>query len=282
MSEDNNTNVTNAAEEVATATVDSSETTIEEATQKVINRFAKDDRVGRALKEAKSGPPPKTPETMSIEQLSTVDLGDGGHKGLDYNAVVQSLPEDAQKLMANLRADYTRKTQELSNQRKELEAMRQSLVSSDFNEKIDTVANAETVELDPYDDNSFNARIEQEVARRLQEMMRPIRMEQELSQKRMALENFKRDNPDLMDMKEDVAEVLKSNDALSLQDAYYIVKGRKTQTRLQELEQENKLRQEKMREAGLKISSGTNGSDRPPKGLKGYEVYKWLQARKTK
>ena len=128
MSEDNNTNVTNAAEEVATATVDSSETTIEEATQAVINRFAKEDRIGNALDKAKSVPPPETPETMSIEQLSTVDLDEGGHKGLDYNAVVKSLPEDTQKLMANLRADYTRKTQELSNQRKELEAMKVSRI----------------------------------------------------------------------------------------------------------------------------------------------------------
>ena len=181
--------------------------------------------------------------------------------------------------MANLRADYTRKTQALAEERKQLEAMRNSLSNSEFNQKIDEVANAETVQLDPYDDNSFNARIEQEVARRLQEMMKPIRMEQEMSNKRQALENFKRDNPDLMDYRSEVAELLQGNDALSLQDAYYIVKGRKTQTRLQELENENKLRTEKMREAGLKISTGTRGGDRPPKGLRGYEVYKWYKSR---
>jgi hypothetical protein len=85
-----------------------------------------------------------------------------------------------------------------------------------------------------------------------------------------------------MDYREDIASLLKSNQALSLQDAYHIVKGRKTQDRLKELEAENMQRKEKMREAGLKISTGTRGSDKPPKGLKGYEVYKWLEARKTK
>ena len=274
MSEDNNNAPVDVVE--SAATVESEGTT--EQTRK--GMFAREDRIGNALQAAKDGPAPATPETATIEQLLEVDsLSEGGHKGLDFNRVVKELPDDAQKLMANLRADYTRKTQALAEERKQLEAMRNSLSNSEFNSKIDEVANAETVQLDPYDDNSFNARIEQEVARRLQEMMKPIRMEQEMSNKRQALENFKRDNPDLMDYRSEVAELLQGNDALSLQDAYYIVKGRKTQGRLQELENENKLRTEKMREAGLKISTGTRGGDKPPKGLRGYEVYKWYKSR---
>ena len=274
MSEDNNNAPVDVVESAATV---ESEGTTEQPRK---GFFAKEDRIGNALQAAKDGPVPATPETATIEQLLEVDsLSEGGHKGLDFNRVVKELPDDAQKLMANLRADYTRKTQALAEERKQLEAMRNSLSNSEFNSKIDEVANAETVQLDPYDDNSFNARIEQEVARRLQEMMKPIRMEQEMSNKRQALENFKRDNPDLMDYRSEVAELLQGNDALSLQDAYYIVKGRKTQGRLQELENENKLRTEKMREAGLKISTGTRGGDKPPKGLRGYEVYKWYKSR---
>ena len=277
MSEDNNNAPVDVVESAATV---ESESTTEEPRIERKSFFAKEDRIGNALQAAKDGPAPPTPETATIEQLMEVEgLDEGGHKGLDFNRVVKELPDDAQKLMANLRADYTRKTQALAEERKQLEAMRNSLSNSEFNQKIDEVANAETVQLDPYDDNSFNARIGQEVARRLQEMMKPIRMEQEMSNKRQALENFKRDNPDLMDYRSEVAELLQGNDALSLQDAYYIVKGRKTQTRLQELENENKLRTEKMREAGLKISTGTRGGDRPPKGLRGYEVYKWYKSR---
>ena len=277
MSEDNNNAPVDVVESAATV---ESESTTETPRIERKSFFAKEDRIGNALQAAKDGPAPETPEPATIEQLLEVDgLDDGGHKGLDFNRVVKELPDDAQKLMANLRADYTRKTQALAEERKQLEAMRNSLSNSEFNQKIDEVANAETVQLDPYDDNSFNARIEQEVARRLQEMMKPIRMEQEMSNKRQALENFKRDNPDLMDYRSEVAELLQGNDALSLQDAYYIVKGRKTQTRLQELENENKLRTEKMREAGLAISAGTRGGDKPPKGLRGYEVYKWYKSR---
>jgi hypothetical protein len=182
--------------------------------------------------------------------------------------------------MANLRADYTRKTQELAAQRKEVESLQQSLMNSEFNKTIDTLASAETVELDPYDTQSFETRIQQEVARRMQEMMKPIRQEQELNTKRQALESFKSQNPDLMDYRDDIVPLLQSNEALTLQDAYFIVKGKAQNEKLRILEQENTARKEKMREAGLKINAGTKGSDRPPKGLKGYEIYKWLQARK--
>jgi|MDSZ01.3.fsa_nt_gb succinate dehydrogenase/fumarate reductase flavoprotein subunit len=288
MSETNNNNVTNVAEEVATATVDTPtiqldvEEAIRNVTEKKQKSFLGKDRVGEALAQAKAEPAPPTPETMTIEQLAEVELNDeGGHKGIDYNKVVSSLPEEAQKLMANLRADYTRKTQELSAQRKEVEALQKSLMNSDFNKTIDELAGGETVELDPYDNASFEARIQQEVARRMQEMMAPIRQEQELNTKRQALETFKSQNPDLMDYRDEIVPLLQSNQALSLQDAYYIVKGKAQNEKLRKLEEENNARKDRMREAGLKINAGTKGSDRPPKGLKGYEIYKWLQARKT-
>jgi hypothetical protein len=282
MSEGNN-KVAQVAEGGTTTTVETPEISIEDAVSSITKKASLGrDRIGQALDTAKNGTIDYS-NTPSIEALSNAEaLDDGGHKGIDYNRVISSLPEDAKNLLSNLRADYTRKTQELAEQRKSLEAMRNSLSNQEFNTKIDSVANAETVKLDPYDDNSFNARIEQEVARRLQEMMKPIRMEQELTNKRAQLDKFKSENPDLMDYREDIASLLKSNQALSLQDAYHIVKGRKTQDRLKELEAENMQRKEKMREAGLKISTGTRGSDKPPKGLKGYEVYKWLEARKTK
>ena len=187
MSETNNNNVTNVAEEVATATVETPEINlnVEDAVSAVKEKrngaFGK-DRVGEALAKAKAEPPPPTPSEMTIEQLAEVAMTDeGGHKGIDYNAVVSSLPEDAQKLMANLRADYTRKTQELAAQRKEVEALQQSLMNSEFNKTIDDLAGGDTVELDPYDNESFEKRIQQEVARRMQEMMKPIRQEQKLN-----------------------------------------------------------------------------------------------------
>ena len=285
MSLDNN-NVSQGAAVGVTETVQtqqSDELSIQDAVSAITKKASLGrDKIGEALDTAKKGAVSYEGEATIESLAETEGLDGGGHKGIDYNRVIQSLPEDAQKLLSNLRADYTRKTQQLSEERKAIESMRTSLTNTDFTQKIDEVANSEDVQLDPYDDSSFNKRIEQEVARRLQDMMKPIRMEQELSTRRNELEKFKAEHPDLMTMKDDVATLLKSNEALTLQDAYHIAKGRKTGSRLEELERENTLRKDKMREAGLKISTGTRGSDKPPKGLKGYEIYKWLEARKSK
>ena len=103
------------------------------------------DRVGEALKAAHEGPTPPTPETMTMEQLQETEIGEGGHKGIDYNRVIQSLPDEAQKLLANLRADYTRKTQEIAQQKKEMEALKQSMTSETFMNNLQEKAGTENV-----------------------------------------------------------------------------------------------------------------------------------------
>ena len=102
MSETNNNNVANVAEEVATATVETPniQLDIEDAINSITDAkqksFLGKDRVGEALAKAKAEPAPPTPERMTIEQLAEVDLNDeGGHKGIDYGKVVSSLPEEA-------------------------------------------------------------------------------------------------------------------------------------------------------------------------------------------
>lgn len=237
------------------------------------------DRVGEALQQAHDGPLPPTPETMTMEQLQEADLGNGGHKGIDYNRVISSLPDEAQKLLANLRADYTRKTQELSQQKKELEAIKTSMTKDDFYNSLQEKAGTENVELDPYDTESFNKRIEQEVARRLQDMLNPIREEQAVMRKRAQLERFKAENPDLMDYKDQVKELLVSNNSLSLEDAYYIAKGQALSQENKKLKTELDARQARMREVGLKLSgAGAREQKQIPKHLKSaHQIYAWLK-----
>jgi FtsZ-binding cell division protein ZapB len=219
------------------------------------------DRVGEALQQAHEGPTPPTPEKMTMEQLQEAEIGEGGHKGIDYNRVIQSLPDEAQKLLANLRADYTRKTQEIAQQKKEMEALKQSMTSETFMNNLQEKAGTENVELDPYDTDSFNKRIEQEVARRLQDMLNPIREEQAVMRKRAQLERFKSENPDLMDYKAEVKELLVNNGSLSLEDAYYIAKGQALSKENKSLKKELDARQARMREVGLKLSgAGARGS----------------------
>lgn len=243
-----------------------------------LERNSGQDRITKAMDTAKMAQQ-QFPDKLSIDNLDSVEgLNEGGHKGIDYNSVINSLPDDAKNLLSNLRADYTRKTQELAQQRKTLEEQYATLTASDFDRNIQDLASRETVELDPYDADSFNQRIEQEVARRLNEMMEPIRQQQLVVQKKAELQQFKEAHPDMMDYKQEIVSLLRDKQDLSLQDAYFMAKGQKTTQRLSELEAEVLDRRSRMAEVGLKLGTPSRGGpNKPPKGLKGYEVYQWLK-----
>lgn len=263
--------------ESAGTDVETSSETVETTEENAPKSYQGKDRVGDALRQAKAEP---IPEEMSLETLTEVEgLDEGGHKGINYNKVISDLPDDARALLSNIRADYTRKTQELAEQRRQLEHLQNSLLKGA--EQLPEVG--EKVELDPYDTQSFEQRIQQEVAQRLQEMMQPMREEQHRLTKRAQLDKFKAENPDLMDYKTEIAQMLKSNENISLEDAYHIVKGRALNETNKKLKAELDSRTSRMREVGLKLSQGTSVRDigKVPKHLKkGHEIYAWLKAQK--
>lgn len=222
---------------------------------------------------------------QSFAETQTDDaILNSSHKGVDFNKVLSELPDDAKKLLGNLRADYTRKTQELSNLRKALEAERQALVNSDFVKNINEQAQQE-VKLDIYDDASVEARIQNEVAKRLQEMVQPLQNQYELNQRQAKLDQFKADHPDMMDYKTDIAKLLMTDESLSLERAYYIVKGQKATSTAQELEKELKTYKAAAKEYGLKVGGTQRANpNKVPETVRkqgGYAVYKWLQSRKA-
>ena len=263
--------------ESAGTDVETSSETVETTEENAPKSYQGKDRIGDALRQAKAEP---IPEEMSLETLTEVEgLDEGGHKGINYNKVISDLPDDARALLSNIRADYTRKTQELAEQRRQLEHLQNSLLKGA--EQLPEVG--EKVELDPYDTQSFEQRIQQEVAQRLQEMMQPMREEQHRLTKRAQLDKFKAENPDLMDYKTEIAQMLKSNENISLEDAYHIVKGRALNDQNKKLKAELDSRTSRMREVGLKLSQGTSVRDigKVPKHLKkGHEIYAWLKAQK--
>lgn len=205
------------------------------------------------------------------------------YKGLNYNEITSELPEDAQKLLANFRSDYTRKTQELSRQRKALEEERKALLESDFAKNIAEKAQAE-VTVDPFDEATIEARIEQEVAKRMNEMLNPLKEQYELQQNQYQLEKFKAENPDLGEYRQDIAKLLLQNENLNLQQAYFIVKGKAQNAKTRQLEQELSSYKSQAKEYGLMIG-GTSRSAKQsvPDNIKqqgGYAIYQWLQANK--
>ena len=246
------------------------------------------DRIGAALQKAVDAQPEvaeqkkQLVENATIDSLEEVDLPEGTHKGINYNNVVEALPEDAQKLLANMRSSYTKKTQELAAQRKELQLQMEALQNSKVYENISEVAQRDT-QLDPYDTETFNARIEEEVARRMQQMMKPMQEEYQLQQRKQKLDAWTAEHPDFKDYKTDIVELLKTNRALDLQSAYYIVKGKSQTEALKTQQAELKQYKDAARQYGLKVSAGNNvTSKRPPKGMKSYELYKWVKDNNAK
>ena len=238
------------------------------------------DRIGAAIDQATNDNPPisEFADKTTIDNLQGVDLPEGEHKGIDYNRVIKDLPDDAQKMLANIRRSYTKKTQELAAQRRELQASQAALVHEDTIKKLSETADRRT-ELDPYDTESFNRRIEEEVSSRMRDMLAPMQEQYHLQQRKAKLDNWTAANPDYVEHKSDIVSLLKSNKALDLQSAYYIVKGKASTSKATELEAENKRYRTAAREYGLKIGAGnTVTANKPPKGLKAYDLYKWLDA----
>jgi hypothetical protein len=124
---------------------------------------------------------------------------------------------------------------ELSTLKKELESERtrlaeqtKLLTDSDFTRSLRAKAE-DTTELDPYDDTQRQALIEREAARNMQSVLEPLKREVEAAARKKELVSFKEANPELNDpaIKADVVEVLKANENMKLEEAFYFVQGRR-------------------------------------------------------
>jgi hypothetical protein len=240
------------------------------------------ERLEKAFAQATGGQK-LTNEPMTVEKLSDVQgLPEGDFRGIDYNRTISELSDDGKKILANLRSDYTRKTQEIARQSKELEGQRQALLESDAYRNIQAKATEAPVDADPFDPQAFNQRIEQEVAKRLADVLKPMQTEWESQQRRNKLAQFKSENPDLETYKTEIVEVLKTNENLNLEQAYYLVKGKTQTQKLRQAEQELTAYKTAAKDYGLKVSVGSvnSGPLKPPTSVKrdAYSVYRWLQA----
>ena len=239
-------------------------------------------------------------EFMTIEELLNLSeedypelQDDANHKGMKpLHEWMQHIPEDVRKHVANIRSSYTRKTQELSEMRKALDAERAELMRQQdgalnnpfLKQAEQELANEE--EYDVYTPEGMQAEIKRQAAKMLQEMMKPAQEEIQMKQRRMQLEQFKTDNPDLMndEYRLPVAQMLQSRPELTLEDAFYIVKAKVDSTKLK-AEREQVAKQKSSRRETLRKTSG--GKSVTPKGTpkfrdawQAYQYHKSLNTKK--
>tara|TARA_R100000808_G_C2126029_1_gene136291 strand:- start:90 stop:941 length:852 start_codon:yes stop_codon:yes gene_type:complete len=214
-------------------------------------------------------------------------------KGESWDDIYSSQTPEAQRALQSLRKDYTKKTQAIAEQRKELEAEReklmllqQNLTSSEGYKAVKEMAEADAGEFDPYDPESFGKYVEKLVAQRIQDVMKPMYEEQVRTETRVKLDKFKAENPDLMNdesIRNEVKTLLMNNKDMRLETAYWVVKGRNARQSEKTREQNSVKQRRAAKAAGLRLGRGKKaGMTTPPNAneLRATEIYDYLLAQK--
>ena len=275
------------------------EETVEETIDEVTDETVETDELGEDSVDADA-------DTESIEeQLMTIDelLGineedyeefqeDANHKGMKpLHEWMKHIPEDVRKHVANIRSSYTQKTQELAEMRRQLDTERAELmrqqdmaVNNPFLKEAEKALENQE-ENDLYTAEGMQAEIKRQAAQMLKEMMQPAREEIQMKQRRLQLENFKTENPELMqdEYRMPVAEMLRARPELTLEDAFYIVKA-KVETQKAKEEREQMSRQRSSRRETLRKTS--NGKSVTPSGTPkfrdAWEAYQYHKSQTAK
>ena len=205
---------------------------------------------------------------ISIEELIAAEFEDDDimgqeHSGLpNYNEILKHLPENGRKLIANLRSSYTRKTQELSAARKEIEEERAKLqnqtrllTESSFAKNINDLASSDETN-DIWDDEGRRNEIQKQAALMMQNMLKPLQEEVIQEKRRVQLESFKMKNPDLVEYRMDIAKMLMERPELKLEDAYHLVKARDVSSQAESVRSEASQLRSSRRDALKKTSTG--------------------------
>lgn len=214
------------------------------------------------------------------------------HKiGIPYEEVLRHIPENGRKVIQNLRASYTKKTQELALERKELETLREKLTSqqrlmtdSAFARQVKEAA-SDTKEHDIWDDDGRRAQIKKEAAVMMQEMLKPLQQEVNQERRALQLERFKAEHEDLPELRVDIAQLLRERSELKLEDAYYIVKAKKEQALSHEEKVARAAKREESRTGLYKTGVGKNvdsGKLSSPKFKDAWSAYQYAKSQGVK
>lgn len=164
---------------------------------------------------------------------------DAQHKGMQpLSHWMKHVPGDVRKHLANIRADYTKKTQSLAEERNQLRAEldrerqalateRASLYNGDMAKSVRALSADET-EYDIFDTDGMRAEIKRQAATMLNQMLQPAQEQLQVEQRKVELTRFATEHPDLKsdEYRMPIAQLLQERPELKLEDAYYIVKAK--------------------------------------------------------
>jgi hypothetical protein len=210
------------------------------------------------------------------------------HKiGLPYDQIIKHIPENGRKVIQNLRASYTKKTQELAQERAQIESLKEELdrqkrmmTDSDWAKGIRAAAE-DNSELDVWDEDGRKASIKREAAKMMADMIKPLQQEIAQEKRSVEIEKFKTSHPDLAEHRVEIAKLLMERSELKLEDAYYLVKAKATTKREEEERATKVAHRTQTKEALMKTSTGKNiesGKLTQPKFKDAWSAYQWHKA----
>ena len=238
------------------------------------------------------------PDNITLEDLLNIDdeqfpefKAEDSHKGMKpLGHWMQHMPEDVRKHLANIRGDYTRKTQEIAEIRKSLEAKEAEMIRKNEHimkgplaEKLASINTEEQYDL--FDPEGMKAEISRQAGLMLKQMLEPAQKELEVQQRKLQLDDFKTKNPEILDptYRTPMLELLAQRPELKLEDAFYIVKA-KVGSQAVDLERSRLAEAKAVRkDTALKSSVGSRTSvAATPKFKNAVEAYSWHKANGVK
>ena len=230
-----------------------------------------------AAPETDAAPTETSEESKDIDfdALLTANLGhmpefsqEESHTGVNWTEAMGDLSPDARKLLHNLRADYTRKTQALSEERKRFEEQASAAKQSD----VQLIANADLSiadipelpeDLDLYDPKQLQVYIDHQAAKRAKELMErvqaPAKAEAAKEARFDELRSFAaRDDvaPYIKSLRPRMMELMDGPNPLNLENAFYRARAEAAHGSERELRASLEDGRRSRREAGEAVGSG--------------------------
>lgn len=240
-----------------------------------------DQKIEQLLSAHEQQQKQSTETTEQTEERRALKLEDGE----SWDSIFDSQPPEVQRAMSSLRGDYTRKTQELAAQRKELEQQQRSLLDNEVVQGLQEIAEAEGAEFDPFDPESFSTYVNKIVAQKLQALLAPIQEQQETAAAETKVQLFMNEHPDLKEdkgLRKEVKNLLLQNESLDLKQAYWIAVGQRSRAAAAINEEEQRRQKAAKRQSAQLVSTGArrNASTVSPdiKQLKAWEIYEQLKS----
>jgi hypothetical protein len=224
-------------------------------------------------------------ERAEAERNAPKPEPEGLLEGESWDSVYAAQPPEAQRAMAELRKAFTKKTQELAAQKRQIEAQNKAFSDSGLMESLQDRAGKTLKDFDPFNAEHIQQLIDSKVAEGIRQVLEPFHKKNQLHERNAAYTTFKEQHPDLMTdeaVKSGVLSQLKSNPKIKLETAYWVVKGRLAAAEKKQQASRREVRQRAAKRAASVPSQGRRPgrqvADPALKDKKGWEIYEALKA----